>query len=150
MTVFLLTETLNRSIYSQSEPLFLPQSVLPPHWLAPLSPFWYISHSPTTEHYSCLPRTMELTQSSETSAYILRTPGKFPKEYYKHKEGSVVSENRDVTSRNSGVLERIVVLGGGRVCKISNRDYYLRHVWFYCGSIIISQIIIINFEHIKI
>ena len=29
----------------------------------------------------CLPRTMEPTQCSETSAYIIRTPGKFPKEY---------------------------------------------------------------------
>jgi len=29
---------------------------------------------------------MEPTQSSETSAYILRTPGKFPKEYLLHSE----------------------------------------------------------------
>ena len=58
----------------------------PYHWLAPLSPFRYISHPPTTQYYSCLPRTMESIQSSETLAYILRTLGKFQKEYLLHSE----------------------------------------------------------------
>ena len=31
--------------------------------------------------HSLSPRTMELTLSSETSAFIFRTPGKFPKEH---------------------------------------------------------------------
>jgi hypothetical protein len=39
-----------------------------------------------SRNYSCLPRTMESTQSSETSVYILRTPGKFPKEHLLHSE----------------------------------------------------------------
>ena len=100
--MFPLTETLNRSIYSQPEPLFLPQSILPPHWLAPFSPFRYISHPSTTQYYSCLHRTMEPTQSSETSAYILRTPGKFPKEYLLYSE-----HGESLKTTNYGLFKKL-------------------------------------------
>ena len=78
-----------------------PQPVdLLPAWTTPSSPVNPTSslarslisvpvyfHPPTTQYYYyCLPRTMEPTQSPEMSAYILRTPGKFPKEYLLHSE----------------------------------------------------------------
>jgi len=55
---------------------------------------------------------MELTLSSETSAFILRTPGKFPKEHRLHSEhgeksknyhNPVLSENKEFKSKFMGL-----------------------------------------------
>ena len=54
-------------------------------------------YTPTFRNTLCLPMKMEQTECSETSAYIIQTPGKYPKENIIHSEHGESLKSRMLT-----------------------------------------------------